>query len=100
MLGPAEEKLADELITMSSLRLKSRSRSRRHFSVKQLVLTNDTGLMHIAAGVGAKPWRWRNQPSQWKPPGEIVVSVQSSDNKISSISEQQVLDAIFSQFTD
>ncbi len=104
MLGPAEEKLADELIRNEfPLALKNPVlEAAAIFQLSKLVLTNDTGLMHIAAGVGAKTVALfgETNPSQWKPPGEIVVSVQSSDNKISSISEQQVLDAIFSQFTD
>lgn len=52
------------------------------------VLCNDTGIMHLAAGVGAKTVALfgETDPARWKPPGDAVRVIQSPDKKIGSIS--------------
>lgn len=60
-----------------------------------LTLCNDTGVMHIAGAVGGHCVAvfGPTDPSRWKPAGDHVVAVQSSDGRIESISVGEVFSA-------
>lgn len=68
------------------------------FKFSQKVLCNDTGVMHIAAAVGAKVVALfgATDPARWKPPGEFVKVIQSTDKKIASIEIEKVLQIVLS----
>ncbi len=62
----------------------------------QLFLCNDTGTLHIAASqkVPTVSFHAMNDPAIWKPPHPRHIAVRADDALITSISIEQVMDAI------
>jgi ADP-heptose:LPS heptosyltransferase len=58
-----------------------------------LVITNDTGIMHVAAAVGTPVLSLfgPTDPHQWAPVGERHRFLQGSDGRISSIEVKEVM---------
>lgn len=62
----------------------------------QLFLCNDTGTLHIAASqkVPTVSFHGMNDPAIWKPPHPRHIAVRADDTLITSITIEQVMDAI------
>lgn len=61
-----------------------------------VTLCNDTGIMHIAGAVGARCVAvfGPTDPFRWKPVGDNVVAVQSSDGRVESVDTGEVFSAV------
>lgn len=98
LLGPAEEEWKTPIYNRGFFVISGISilELAGIFKLSELVLCNDTGMMHIAAAVGAKTVALFGQtdPLRWKPPGENVYVIRSPEKKISSISVETVLSAV------
>ncbi len=62
-------------------------------STVDLVITNDTGIMHAAAAVGAPTLSLfgSTEPEQWAPQGKLHRSIQGVQGDVNAISVEQVL---------
>jgi ADP-heptose:LPS heptosyltransferase len=62
------------------------------------VICNDTGVMHIAGGIGVKTLALFGDtyPERWKPPGPAVRVIQAPDKKLISITVADVLSLLSS----
>ena len=65
------------------------------FRCADLVLCNDTGVMHLAAGVGAPLVAvfGPTDPAEWKPIGDDFIAVRAADGQIASVTPKMVVDA-------
>jgi ADP-heptose:LPS heptosyltransferase len=102
--GPKEEDLGRRFLRQvrfkpgwiepSSLR-----RQAVHFSLCDLVVCNDTGIMHLCAAVGTPLVAvfGPTDPKYWKPIGNQFIAVRSKDKNTESVKVQMVQDAIESQ---
>jgi len=96
--GPKEEALAEELrrgirfqstfVPPSSVR-----KLAANLAACDLVVCNDTGAMHLSASVRTPLVAafGPTGPEEWKPVGENFVAVRGKDNKVESVSVEQVL---------
>lgn len=64
-------------------------------SLSGLIICNDTGIMHVAGGLGVPTLALfaQTDPEQWKPPGEKVQAIRARDRSIASITVETVWDA-------
>lgn len=107
IVGPNERKLQDQLLRM----VRSKIRSAPVMPVRvaaafikrlQLFLCNDTGTLHIAAAmkVPTVSFHSLNDPAVWKPPHERHIAVRANDAKITSITLEQIIDALQRQLSN
>ncbi len=64
-------------------------------SLSSLIICNDTGILHVAGGLGVPTIGLFGQtdPEQWKPPGDRIQAVRAADRSVASISVEEVWDA-------
>jgi len=64
-----------------------------HFSFCDMVVCNDTGIMHLCAAVGTPLVAifGPTDPTYWKPIGERFVAIRGKENKIENVSVGQVV---------
>ncbi len=98
--GPGEKELSEtflghvrfkpQLIPPSTLR-----RLAVHFSLCDLVISNDTGTMHLCAGVGTPLVAvfGPTDPEDWKPAGDLFMAIRSKDHKTQSVTAEEIFQA-------
>lgn len=71
-----------------------------YFTHCDLLLCNDTGVMHIGAATGVPLLAifGPTNPKEWKPVGDDFVAVQGKDGKIENVSVDQAYTALVSAF--
>jgi len=104
IVGPNEVKMRDELVRMLKTKVISAPLMPLRVSAAfihkmNLFLCNDTGTLHIASAmrVPTVSFHSLNDPAVWKPPHERHVAVRAEDKKITSITVEQVIEAIKGQ---
>lgn len=65
------------------------------FQCADLVLCNDTGVMHLAAGVGAPLVAvfGPTDPAEWKPIGDDFIAVRAADGQVASVTPEMAIAA-------
>jgi len=96
--GPAEEELGARFKFLAKFPLISTiEKNIRRFAAllanTDLLLCNDTGVMHVGAAVGTPLVAifGPTDPEQWKPVGEKIIAVRGKDGACSSVSPESVL---------
>lgn len=99
--GRAEQELVDELITQSNLPLLrvppcTLTELAGFFACCDLVVCNDTGVMHVAAATGTPLAAifGPTDPAQWKPLGEHYIAVRGHDHTTASVAVEEVVRAV------
>ncbi len=99
-VGPMDEDLVESLCTLleGRVQLIQNQAVRRVASIlskMDLVISNDTGIMHVAAAVGAPVLALfgPTDPGQWAPIGSRIRYIQGKEGIIESISRGEVLEA-------
>jgi len=102
--GPKEEalgrqflkqvKVSSDPVEPSTLR-----RQAIHFSLCDLVICNDTGIMHLCAAVGTRLVAifGPTDPEYWKPTGKKFMAVRSKDANMENVKIQMVMKAVSKQ---
>ena len=95
LLGPSEEEWGPSIrregfAVLSGIPLREMAAL---LSIADQVLCNDTGVMHIAAGVGARTLALfgETDPERWKPPGGHVAALRSPDRNVASIGVEEIV---------
>ncbi len=99
-VGPMDLDLVEPLCTIlqGRIQLIQNQAVRRVASIlskMDLVISNDTGIMHVAAAVGAPVLALfgPTDPGQWAPIGSRIRYIQGKEGKIEAIGGEEVLDA-------
>jgi heptosyltransferase-2 len=99
--GPKENDLAAEFKRLADFPAEmieptSLQRQAVHFSLCDLVICNDTGIMHLCASVGTPLVAifGPTNPKYWKPIGDSFVAVQSDDKRTASVTVEVVLQKV------
>ncbi len=101
-LGPSEQEWKEEIDPYGFSILTNLNLGETGAVMKScdLVLSNDTGMMHLASACGIKTIALfgKTDPNRWKPPGENTIALQSEDKNISSIKLEKVIEPILEKF--
>lgn len=99
--GPKEDSLAEELRRMirfqpTFIPPSSVRQLAAYFAACNLVVCNDTGSMHICASVGTPlvALFGPTPPEEWNPVGANFVAVRGSNNRVESVSVEEVLSLV------
>ncbi len=102
--GPKEEILGRQFLNQVTLNPdwvepSSLRRQAVHFALCDLVICNDTGIMHLCASVGTPLVAifGPTDPEYWKPIGNKFIAVRSRDAKMQNVKIQMVMDAVSKQ---
>lgn len=101
IIGPNEVKMRDSLLRMLKTKVICAPLMPLRVSAAliqrlNLFLCNDTGTLHIASAlrVPTISFHSTNDPAVWKPPHPRHLAIRAHDAKITSISAEQVIDAL------
>jgi ADP-heptose:LPS heptosyltransferase len=101
IIGPNEVRLRDELLRMLKYKvacapLMPLRVAAAFIERMNIFLCNDTGTLHIASALRVPTISFHsiNDPAVWKPPHPRHVAIRAADAKISSITVEQVTDAL------
>jgi ADP-heptose:LPS heptosyltransferase len=101
IVGPNEVRMRDELLRMLKTKVACAPQMPLRISAAfiqrlNLFLCNDTGTLHIASAlrVPTLSFHSANDPAVWKPPHPRHTAVRAHDAKITSITAEQVIDAL------
>lgn len=101
IVGPNEKKMGDELLRMVRTKVQYATllplRVAAAFIQRlDLFICNDTGTLHIASALKIPTVSFHSiyDPAIWKPPHARHIALRAEDTKITSITVEQVIDAV------